>query len=155
MTLLRYLRTICLLCKKINMLKLAFSIIVSFSVLVLTGLGSCKTKANSAKLKDNIKETKPSDSYSLVITFFSIGAGVDYKTKKLFDEWTINFEQKIGKKVLIESYPWGREGEVDLCISTNNLSADQKKEFINESKKLLSNSKLVRLEENVKCKRKS
>ncbi len=137
------------------MLKLAFSIIVSFSVLILTGLGSCKTKANSTKLKNNSKETKPSDSYSLVITFFSIGAGVDYKTKKLFDEWTINFEQKIGKKVNIESYPWGREGEVDLCISTDNLSAEQKKEFISEAKKILSNSKLVRLEENVNCKRKS
>ncbi|MFN5629644.1 MAG: hypothetical protein ACK48W_10200 [Bacteroidota bacterium] len=137
------------------MLKLPISILVSFSVLILSGLGSCKTKANSAKLKNNSTETKPSDSYSLVITFFSIGAGVDYKTKKLFDEWTINFEQKIGKKVNIESYPWGREGEVDLCISTDNLSAIQKKEFISEAKKILSNSKLVRLEENVNCKRKS
>jgi ABC-type glycerol-3-phosphate transport system substrate-binding protein len=137
------------------MSKVAFSILVSFSILIQFGLGSCKTKAHSSKSKDTLKETIPTDSYSLVITFFSIGTGVDYKTKKLFDEWTVNFEQKIGKKVQIESYPWGREGEVDLCISTDNLSADQKKEFINESKKLVSNSKLVRLEENVKCKRKS
>lgn len=137
------------------MSKASVSILVSISLLIFFGLSSCKTKVSSSKSKDVQSAPVKSETYSLVITFFSIGTGVDYKTKKIFDEWTINFEQKIGKKISLESYPWGREGEVDECISLENLSTSQKKEFLLEAKKILSNSKLIRIEENVICKRKS
>ena len=137
------------------MLKTAVSILFSASLLILSSFSSCKTKASTSKSKNMKSDAVKFETYSLVITFFSIGTGVDYKTKKIFDEWTINFEQKIGKKIKLESYPWGREGEVDVCISMENLSTEQKKEFTTEAKKIISASKLARLEENVICKRKT
>jgi hypothetical protein len=135
------------------MLKVSLSIIVTMFFASITT--ACKTKASSTKPLQSSVEKSNSELYSMVITFFSIGTGVDGKTKKIFDEWVVNFEQRTGKKILIENYPWGREGEVDVCISLENFEKGQKKEFISEVKKIVSSSKLIRTEENVVCKRKA
>jgi hypothetical protein len=135
------------------MLKVTLSIIVTLFLASITN--ACKTKASSAKPLQSSVEKSNSELYSMVITFFSIGTGVDIKTKKIFDEWVVNFEQKTGKKILIENYPWGREGEIDYCFDFSKLTQAEQEEFKTKVKELLKDFELVRYRENVSCNPKS
>lgn len=113
---------------------------------------SCKTKsqANNSVVNSN----QNSNVYSLVVSFYSIGMGTDYQSKKKFDEMVINFEEQNKTKITIETYPWGREGEVDLCINLKSLSKKLADDFVNKAKAIATEGKHIRVTENSVCTKK-
>lgn len=93
-----------------------------------------------------------SDSiYALRVSFFSIGSGIDRKTRQDYDRFIKEFEQKNNVSILLDQATWGKEGEIDYCINLNNLSTELQEQFIRSTKDKTKDSKLVRLYENTKC----
>jgi hypothetical protein len=87
------------------------------------------------------------DNYRLVVTFFSAGEGIDFKTKEDFDR----FVSAYTKKVAYEAVAYGREGEIDYCLKLNELSSSEQDDFVRKAKELLNKSKLVHVNENANC----
>lgn len=107
------------------------------------GLFACKTSKGTptaAKFSTN-------DNYRLIISFISIGTGIDANAheaiKKFIDEHP--------KKPLAETYHWGREGEIDYCLQLKELSSKEQKAFVEEVKKLAGKSDRVQFSENAPC----
>jgi hypothetical protein len=94
------------------------------------------------------------NTYDAVISFFSIGQGVDYLRKQAFDKLLKDFEEKEKVSLTTESYPWGREGEVDVCIRFSGLSKKQQVGLISQIENLIRESSLIRMGRNVSCEHK-
>ncbi len=77
------------------------------------------------------------------VSFRSLGAGIDRKTHKAFSEYITHFEIEEKVQLFFDKTFWGREGEIDYCISTKNLSDKQIETFENQIKVLLVSSKSV------------
>jgi hypothetical protein len=60
-----------------------------------------------------------------------------------------NKENKVELKV--ETFPWGREGEIDYCLKLSELNNQQQVKFIADTKEVLKKSELVRYYENRTC----
>lgn len=86
-------------------------------------------------------------NYDLVLSFYSIGAGIDHEAKKSYSE----FLDKHKDRITVETTRWGREGEVDYCLKLSSLSEGEKKDFIDKSRQILEKSKLVHIRENSPC----
>ncbi len=102
---------------------------------------------NAKCVNTNSLHFEGDDTYRLVVSFYSIGEGSDYKTKEEFEKFLTGY----GKKIAFEPAMWGREGEVDYCLKLNELSAPEQVDFVRKAKELLSKSKLVHVDENAKC----
>lgn len=99
--------------------------------------------------------THPNESnHYYIISFYSIGSGIDEKIKLKLDQFIQEFEQKEKVKLSYKITNWGREGEIDYCFELTELSSNHKDQFIYESKKILETSKLVNIKEDSICKSK-
>jgi len=87
------------------------------------------------------------ENMRFVVSFYSIGEGIDIKAKDEF----VNLLNTNSKKISYEPKNWGREGEVDYCLSLKELSASEQTEFINRANAILNRSKLVHKKENSNC----
>jgi hypothetical protein len=83
--------------------------------------------------------------YRLVISFYSIGQGINTNKHEKFQAFLTNYSPKIK----YESVKWGREGEIDYCFQLSELSAVQQAEFVNKAKEILVPP--VNVSENVRC----
>lgn len=88
----------------------------------------------------------------LNVSFISTGEGTDLEARKAFLDCVSAFEKKQKLKLVYEVVSWGREGEKDYCFRLSELNQAQQKEFIAECRKVLKNSNLVQLDENVEKK---
>ena len=86
-------------------------------------------------------------SFSLVVTFFSKGDGVD---RKNFGEFKNLLAEKYSKLEYTET-KYGREGETIFCFDLSIFKEKNREEFIEETKLILLKSTSVRLEENIPC----
>lgn len=82
-----------------------------------------------------------------VVSFYSIGEGIDGKVKDAF----VKFLESYPKKIAYTPAHWGREGEIDYCLALNELSGAEQTEFIKKANEILSKSRLVHTQENAKC----
>ena len=94
---------------------------------------------------------KEGDAYSLIVSFFSIGEGIDGKAKAAFLDYITTFEHNEMTKISYEEVHWGREGEVDYCMQLQELYATQQVRFVAGLKELFKDKKLVKLEQNSPC----
>ncbi|HRH63385.1 MAG TPA: hypothetical protein PLI68_08660 [Bacteroidia bacterium] len=94
---------------------------------------------------------QPNDIYPLSVSFFSIGEGTDGKMMNRYKEFIDIFSKEKKLTLANEQNAWGREGEVDYCFLLEELNAKQRIEFIEKSKSLLAESKLVHVIENGRC----
>lgn len=90
--------------------------------------------------------------YPLFISFYSIGEGINVDALIKFESFLNEFLQKnhlesIGE----EKFNWGREGEIDYCISFKNINQLTIVEFINQTKTLLSGKQNVIIKEQAEC----
>lgn len=109
---------------------------------------------NIAEIKEEDKlKSKASELYSLVVSFYSIGAGIDAKTATEFDYYIRDFQEQHGDYFYAERVPWGREGEIDYCIQFPTLKKEKAEEFLTKAKEITSKSKMVHFNENTDCKR--
>jgi hypothetical protein len=97
------------------------------------------------------KEMSPTSTEKnirLVVTFASIGAGIDEKGKTMLDGYINSFKEKSGKLVKYGTLAWGREGEYDCEFSLNELNLNEQTDFVNGLKKLFGGNQLIQIEEN-------
>ena len=90
---------------------------------------------------------------NLSVSFFSIGAGIDYPKKVELDKFIESFQKSESVTLVIEKHKWGKEGEEDYCIDLSPLSQGKRGKFIEDAQQLLKTSKLVRVNEVDGCKK--
>jgi ABC-type glycerol-3-phosphate transport system substrate-binding protein len=137
-------------------LYLAFQMMVmmkrALAAIVCTGcLLSVQASCRTGKDTTSAQTSAQADVYDVVVSFFSIGAGVDYKKKQAFDAFLQAFEQKHALTLKKESFPWGREGETDVCLRFTGISKDQKKMLLQGIKDVVAGSELIRISEQTTC----
>lgn len=120
------------------------------AITLLSVHASCRTGKDTSQAAP----TKIENTYDAVISFFSIGQGVDYRKKQAFDRLLKDFEEKQKVSLTTESYPWGREGEVDVCIRFTGLTKKQQSELLAQIESLIKESSLIRMGRNVSCEHK-
>ena len=85
-----------------------------------------------------------------VVSFISIGAGIDKDTVKEFEEFLSTEYPDLS----YEANPAGYEGERDYCFDLSDLSSEQQAAFREESTQILQQSKLVQISEAENCPKK-
>ncbi|MFM7015177.1 MAG: hypothetical protein ACKOX3_02510 [Bacteroidota bacterium] len=109
---------------------------------------------STAESKDEVempREMPPAQkekTIRLVVTFASIGAGVDPNGKINLDAYINAFKEKSGKLVKYGMLAWGREGEFDCEFSLNELNLNEQPEFIRGLRKQFQGNQLIQIEEN-------
>lgn len=105
-----------------------------------------KAELNQTVAAEN-SSTKDS-SFRFVVSFISIGSGIDRKAKSQYEQFLKDFESKNNVNISYEKKYWGREGEVNFCFMLNELKKEEQESFILQSKNLLANSTRIRFKEN-------
>ena len=124
------------------------TLVLCFSVLFTVTLVACKSKQSANSSTNNAKtEVASPSTYRLIVSFISIGTGVDGDAYSKLEK----FVQEHPKKPAFEQKRWGREGEVDFMFSLKEFksAADQAK-FINDLKAAIGKSDRVQYKENEK-----
>lgn len=85
-----------------------------------------------------------------VVSFISLGAGIDRDTVKEFEE----FLKTKYPDLSYEANPAGYEGERDYCFDLSNLSPEQQAAFRQDSTQILHKSQLVQISEAENCPKK-
>jgi len=99
-----------------------------------------------------ITATQPqNDNVRFIVSFYSIGQGIDLKANDEF----VKFLDSYQKKISYTPTHWGREGEIDYCLALTELSASEQTEFVKKANEILSKSNLVHQKENAKCEHKA
>ena len=80
--------------------------------------------------------------YDIIISFTSMGEGIDSALKKKIDAAITEYNDKEHVNSKPKKVNWGREGEVDYNISLKNLSTSKKKDFISAIKEMVGISEL-------------
>jgi hypothetical protein len=73
------------------------------------------TTATVVKKQEEIKPFA-----QLVISFTSMGAGINSKARDQFLEHITWFNEQNHCELMFDKKPWGREGEIDYCFYGNN-----------------------------------
>jgi hypothetical protein len=148
--------------------------IIAFTVLAIF-LSACKSSKdsgeNAEKAETKIVEPTPSnpskplvsmevwtreqaklgpDTFRLVVSFISFGAGTDPDAKALLEAYVYDYKLKNDKVVSYFMIPWGREGEVDCCFPLDELNASEQKNFIEGLSKVIQGKELIQINENMK-----
>jgi len=101
--------------------------------------------------------SKPKSSESgiknLVVSFYSIGAGIDLDAARKFDAWIAEYKTASGKPIVYEKIGWGREGEIDYCIQLESIEQKEAEEFVSLAKGEVGTSKLMHFTVNGTCKK--
>ena len=91
------------------------------------------------------KEIKQTHQDKLVISFISIGTGIDYTAKDQLLLSVREFEIQYQIELAVSSKNWGREGEVDYVYDLSRLTKKQCKEFIQKTKKMFNENDRVKI----------
>ena len=67
---------------------------------------------------------------NLVVSFYSIGSGIDYKSAEKFEQFLNTFTLENGSKPVYEKIGWGREGEIDYFIALEGWKYSEAKTFV-------------------------
>jgi hypothetical protein len=106
-------------------------------------------KSEETTTKQN--ENPQPEKYSLVVSFYSIGSGIDIPVAKEFDTLVKEFQGEFGENFSAERVSWGREGEVDYCIQLNRLKTASRDSFESRAETILKKSERVHSKENAPC----
>jgi len=119
-----------------------------FSVLFF----ACKSKQATANTTDNSRTITNSvdadapKTYRLIVSFISIGTGVDAVAYANLEK----FIQGHPKKPSFEKKRWGREGEEDFMFTLKEFKAADQAKFISDLKATIGKSDRVQYKENEK-----
>ncbi len=90
------------------------------------------------------------DTFRLVVSFISFGAGTDPESKAILEAYVYEYKLKNNKVVSYYMVPWGREGEVDCCFPLDELNASEQNNFIEGLRKVIEGKELIQINENMK-----
>jgi hypothetical protein len=103
---------------------------------------------NTEKAKSNEEGIK-----GLVVSFYSIGGGIDLDAARKFDAWIAAYKTPSGQPVVYEKIGWGREGEIDYCIQLDSMNQQEAEEFVGMAKGEVGTCKLMLFTVNGTCKK--
>jgi hypothetical protein len=117
---------------------------------------SSQKAAETKKAEESPKESssKGEKASTLLVSFYSIGGGIDVKNAQSFDNFISAYKTESGKSIAYDRVPWGREGELDYCVSFADINSEETKQFIDASKAKILDCKMVHFKINGECKRK-
>jgi hypothetical protein len=92
--------------------------------------------------------------YSLVVSFYSIGSGIDFNVAKEYNQMLNSYTTAEGLLLDFDKVSWGREGETDFCIRLNGFSKKEKEIFLEKSQGILKKTERVHTKENASCRQK-
>ena len=118
----------------------------SVSAVINSGLPESDSVAGKTK-------SNPQQVNRFIVSFYSIGAGIEQKQMEKFENFLIQYRQKTSKNIPAEKTHWGREGEVDFCCDLSELSPAGQKTFIREVKEELKTAVRANYSENSPCKK--
>ena len=81
----------------------------------------------------------------LVVSFISIGTGIDYKAKDRLFLFVEEFQRQHKVELDVALKSWGREGEVDCTYDIDHLTKKQCKVFIEKIEEMFSENNLVKI----------
>lgn len=113
---------------------------------ITTTTKTTDTPVNVTVVPADTMKVKPGN-VRMLVSFISIGAGTDYKTREKYDAYI----EKMAKKPAFDKAAWGREGEVDYCFPLTDLSAQEVADFVLSTKEMMKDNSLVIISENVPC----
>ena len=87
----------------------------------------------------------------MIVSFYSIGSGIDIAVAKEFDYLVKDFQEQYGDEFISEKVGWGREGEVDFCIQLDKLKSTVRESFKNRADTILKKAIRVHVSENAPC----
>ncbi len=131
------------------MKKIRISLILLIFISACIGCHSQKQLTKEDTPQNTSTEADQNETKYLVITFKSIGSGIDRDSQTALD----NYLEKKGLEA--EKYHWGREGEVDYCINLDTLSQDEKEKRLKEINEILQNGSWIDIKEDIICLRKN
>lgn len=122
--------------------------------MMLIMAGSCKTSKNTVA-ENKTESTMTTDSktnavektYRVIVSFISIGGGSDSQAYAKLND-IISRTQESGGMLSKDEIPWGREGEVDVCLPLTELSKQQADALVQQLKKTFEGNNLVQITEN-------
>jgi hypothetical protein len=79
------------------------------------------------------------------IEFYSKGAGIDFKEKKLLEEFIVNYTEANKVTIQYTTRKHGREGETTFVLDVSKLSKKELKKFQEAIKEQLKNATNYRL----------
>lgn len=123
-------------------------------VLSAVALIACKNGEKATKNESDMKSSNPqeqtdpkNDPNKAIVSFISMGAGIDHKMKTKFEEGLASFNKENNLDLKPELRHWGREGEIDLIFDMKNLSTKQRNAFNSFVKETIGDSQMVNFKE--------
>ena len=102
----------------------------------------------ACKHTKNAQKTTSDDSYRLIVSFISKGAGIDSQTLAALESLVTTFSNKDGFLVKYDKITWGKEGEFDYCFKMAGMKASKQEEFVKAVKNVTKDSQQVLITEN-------
>lgn len=91
-------------------------------------------------------QTKPQNSKDkLVVSFISIGTGIDYKATGQLSTFTKDFQHEHHIRLDVSIKNRGREGETNYTYTLTKLSKKQRRLFIEKIEELFAKNNLVKI----------
>jgi hypothetical protein len=110
-----------------------------------------KEEIKSEESSTNQNQIPQPENYSLVVSFYSIGSGIDRPVAQEFDYLVKDFQEQFGEDFIAERVSWGREGEVDYCIQLGKLKPTASASFKSRADIILRKTERVHSKENAPC----
>lgn len=114
---------------------------------VIENIEEIKSKEST----NNLNQNSETENYSLVVSFYSIGSGIDRPIAQEFDYLIKDFQEQFGENFYAERVSWGREGEVDYCIQLDKLKTATIDVFKSRATSILKKTERVHSKENAPC----
>src|SRR5262245_44946950 len=109
--------------------------VILFLILIATLSFGCKPKQKVAAAPPPPPATSDEmaakqEAYNnMVISFYSKGEGVNAKAVEAIENFLVEYASKIKRTIPYTKTRWGREGEVDFCVSLAGLLSDERRIF--------------------------
>lgn len=123
----------------------------SIFFLMICSLVACKNLKNTtiSDTSTSSEQAKDADTnFQFIVSFISIGAGIDKTAKKQFEQLMTEFENTNKLKLNVVIKKWGREGELKYCFVLKDLDRELQEIFISKTKNTLNQSSLIRYYQN-------
>jgi hypothetical protein len=121
--------------------------VVATTIFSIENAGTAAANTTLQQVSVTTTQAINESTLRLVVSFYSIGGGIDEKLQGEF----VKFLDAYPKKIVYDPARWGREGEVDYCLKLSGLSSSEQDNFVKKAKEMLSKSTLVHVYENATC----
>ncbi|HLG33768.1 MAG TPA: hypothetical protein VI757_02725 [Bacteroidia bacterium] len=129
--------------------------LVLVTLIIISGCHCEKKPAATIPAEAPKTQTVQSDEIqslnNLLVSFYSKGSGINREAAGKFDNFLMEYIRKTNTKITYKKTGWGREGELDYCISLSVMNSEQRSKFITAVKDNLRQVELVHLFENHPC----